>query len=484
MPAQDRMKRVARLLAAGFLFWGGALCELGAATKPNILFLFADDQAFETIGALGHTDIETPNLDRLVKSGTTFTHAYNMGSWQGAVCVASRTMLNTGRFLWRANAVEPKLKEEAAAGRLWGQLLKGAGYETYLTGKWHVQVNAASVFDRVTHVRPGMPKDTRTGYQRPIEGQPDPWSPFDPQFGGYWEGGKHWAEVQADDGEAFLAQAAKSDSPFFMYVAFNSPHDPRQAPKEFVEKYPPSRMKLPDNFLPEYPHSEGIGAGKGLRDEQLAPWPRTERAIKVHRGEYYAMITHLDVQIGRLLDALQASGKAGKTCIFFTADHGLAVGHHGLLGKQNMYEDSLRPPLIVVGPDIPKGKRIDARVYLQDIMPTTLELAGVEKPAHVEFRSLLPLIRGQRTEQYASIYGAYLKDKQRAIIQGDFKLIHYPAIDVYRLFDLSADPHEQRDLIADPQHGADVARLKERMVEAQREMGDPLLAAKAGGVDP
>ncbi len=111
-----------------------------------------------------------------------------------------------------------------------------------------------------------------------------------------------------------------------------------------------------------------------------------------------------------------------------------------------MYEDSLRPPLIVVGPDIPKGKRIDARAYLQDIMPTTLELAGVEKPAHVEFRSLLPLIRDQRTEQYESIYGAYLQDKQRAIIQGDFKLIHYPAIDIYRLLDLRADPHEQRDL--------------------------------------
>ena len=98
-----------------------------------------------------------------------------------------------------------------------------------------------------------------------------------------------------------------------MYVAFNSPHDPRQAPKEFIEKYPPNRIKVPENFLPAYPHMVGMSAGQGLRDERLAPWLGTEDAIKVHRGEYFAMITHLDVQIGRLLDALQASGKAGNT---------------------------------------------------------------------------------------------------------------------------------------------------------------------------
>ncbi|HAV61561.1 MAG TPA: choline-sulfatase, partial [Verrucomicrobiales bacterium] len=109
-------------------------------------------------------------------------------------------------------------------------------------------------------------------------------------------------------------------------------------------------------------------------------------AVKVHRQEYYAIITHMDAQIGRILDALEATGKADNTHIFFTADHGLAVGHHGLLGKQNMYEHSLRPPLIVAGPGIPRGRRIEARVYLQDIMPTTLELAGAPVPDHVEFR--------------------------------------------------------------------------------------------------
>lgn len=467
------------LFACALMIGISPVVSSAASAKPNILFIFADDQCFETIGALGYTDIETPNLDRLVKSGTTFTHAYNMGSWQGAVCVASRTMLNTGRFLWRAHAVEPKLKEEAAAGHLWGQLMKVAGYETYMTGKWHVQISAPQIFDHVTHVRPGMPKDTKAGYQRPIEGQPDPWSPYDPKFGGHWAGGKHWAEVLADDAEAYLAKAAKSDKPFFMYLAFNSPHDPRQSPKKFVDMYPPSRIKVPKNFLPEYPYMEGMGAGKGLRDEQLAPWPRTEYAIKVHRGEYYAMITHLDVQIGKLLDAVQATGKADNTYIFFTADHGLAVGHHGLLGKQNMYEDSLRPPLIVVGPGIPKGKRVDARVYLQDIMPTTLELAGAAKPDYVEFNSLLPLIHGEKSQQYEEIYGAYLKGRQRAIIKGDFKLIHYPAINVYRLYNLKSDPMEMHDLVNELDDAGEINALKVALAKLEKKMDDPLVDATA-----
>lgn len=472
------MSRITRLLVVVLAFVGVGPWESAcAAARPNFLFLFADDQSFETIGALGHTDIETPNLDRLVRTGTTFTHAYNMGGWHGAICVASRTMLNTGRFVWRARELEPRLNEEVAAGRFWSQLLATAGYQTFLSGKWHVSVDATKVFQHTRHIRPGMPKDVPAGYERPIAGQPDPWSPSDPKFGGFWEGGRHWSEVIAADAEDFFQLATASEQPFFMYLAFNAPHDPRQSPQEFVDRYPLERIRVPDNFLPEYPHAEGIGAGKALRDEKLAPWPRTEHAIKVHRQEYYAMITHLDAQIGRILDSLQASGRADNTVIIFTADHGLAVGRHGLLGKQNMYEHSLCAPLIVAGPGIPAGKRIDARVYIQDVLPTTLDLAGRAVPAHIEFKSLLPLIRGERADQYDAIYAAYMPDKQRAVITGDFKLIHYPAIDVFRLFNLR-DPHELRDLMDDPRHAATAARLKQRLAEVQHEMGDPLAAAR------
>ena len=210
-----------------------------AEKKPNVLFLFADDQCFETIGSLGLTDIDTPHLDRLVKNGTQFTRAYNMGSWSGAVCVASRHMLLTGRFLWHANTVHRKLKEEQVAHRLWPQYMAKAGYDTYFTGKWHIRAKAEELFATAKNVRGGMPNQTEAGYNRPLPGKPDPWDPTDPKFEGFWKGGKHWSEVVADDAIEFLGSAKKSENPFFMYIAFNAPHDPRQAPKG-VHRYVPA----------------------------------------------------------------------------------------------------------------------------------------------------------------------------------------------------------------------------------------------------
>lgn len=448
------------------------VCAL-AADKPNILFLFADDFCHEAVNAVGMTDIETPNLDRLANSGTVFTHAYNMGSWSGAVCVASRTMLNTGRYVWRAQKVYDKkaMDGEVERGVLWSQLMGKAGYGTFMTGKWHVPANAEKIFDVVVHERPGMPKTVEASYNRPLPGQPDPWSPSDPSIGGFWEGGRHWSEVGADDAIGHLNGGAGKEKPFFMYVAFNAPHDPRQAPAEYVAKYPQSRVKVPENFLPEYPYNEAANTGRKLRDERLAPFPRTEESVKVHRGEYYALITHLDAQIGRILAALDASGQADNTWIFFTADHGLAVGHHGLFGKQNMYDHSLRVPFYVNGPGVEK-KKIDAPIYLQDVMATSLELAGAEKPDHVEFQSLLPLIRGESDTPTASpVYGAYLKE-QRAIIQDGWKLIVYPKAPKLRLYHLTEDPQEMHDLAEDPAHAVKMKELLAALTELQAKMGD------------
>jgi arylsulfatase A-like enzyme len=449
-----------------------------AAAKPNILFLFSDDQTYEAIHALGNDEIHTPNLDRLVKRGTTFTHAYNQGGWNGAVCIASRTMLTTGRFLWHAEARHRELEEERSAGRLWPQLLKVAGYDTYMTGKWHVRIDAASVFDHIGHVREGMPTDhygtTKVGYNRPLEGQQDAWQPWDTAQGGYWEGGKHWSEVVGDDGEAFLAQAVQRDNPFFMYLAFNAPHDPRQSPKGFVDQYPLEKIAVPESFEPEYPLAKDIGAGPGLRDEDLAPFPRTEHAVKVHRQEYYAIVTHMDQQIGRILDALDKSGKADNTYIVFTSDHGLAVGQHGLMGKQNMYDHSVRVPLTICGPGIASDKRIDTPCYLQDIMPTTLDWAGVTQPEHVEFKSLAPLLAGTSTPHYNGIYSAYM-DKQRMITDGGYKLIHYPVGEVWLLFDLKKDPEETANLAEDPANLERLAALRKKLWTWQKATGDALV---------
>ena len=445
-----------------------------SADKPNVLFLFADDFTYEAISALGHTDIETPNLDRLVKRGTTFTHAYNMGSWSGAVCVASRNMLLTGRSVWRAEAIEKSTEEERKAGRLWPQLLKSAGYDTYMTGKWHIQANPELTFDVARHVRPGMPGTNPSAYNRPKENEKDEWSASDQAMGGFWNGGKHWSEVGADDAIDFIETAKGKPNPFFMYIAFNAPHDPRQSPQKFLDKYPLERMKLPASFLPEYPHKDAIGCGKDLRDEKLAPFPRTVYSIKVHRREYYALITHLDQQIGRILDSLEQSGKADNTYIFFTADHGLAVGNHGLVGKQNMYDHSIRVPFIVVGPNVGPNHKIAAPIYLQDVMATTLELAAVAKPATTEFNSLLPLLRGETTSsKYASIYGAYLQ-LQRCVVSDNWKLIFYPAAGVTRLYDLTSDPLELKDLAGEPSQTGRKKELMSKLSALQTQFGDSL----------
>ncbi len=481
------MKTVPLFLLALF-FAAAATSPAQVPAKPNILFILTDDQAVDTIAALGEwgcdtTRIKTPNLDRLAAGGVIFRNAYNMGAWTGAVCVSSRSMLNTGRFLWHARRAEmDKYRGECESGGMWAQRMKAAGYETYLTGKWHVETPAGALFDQTAHVRQGMPETVPSAYQRPLAYQVDTWLPWDESHGGYWAGGKHWSEVVADDAVSFVKRSSESKKPFFMYLAFNAPHDPRQSPKSYVDMYPADSVVVPHNFLPAHPFHEAMGLGpltpKGLRDEVLAPFPRSEAAIRVHRGEYYALVSHLDAQIGRIIGALKASGLADNTVVLLTSDHGLAVGRHGLMGKQNMHEHSLRVPFLLSGPGIPSGHTIDARIYLQDAMATALELAGANASG-VEFRSVLPLVRGERSTQYDAIYGAYMPDRQRAVVVGQDKLILYPSAGAVQLFNLSADPLELNDLSVLPDSLALQRRLFARLLELQRQTGDPTDLAKA-----
>lgn len=353
---------------------------------------------------------------------------------------------------------------------MWPQLLKQAGYHTYMTGKWHVPIDAKTCFDQVGTVRAGMPPDKAAWYSRPVDGKPDPWNPADETLGGYWTGGKHWSEVTADEACGYLTSRREQETPFFAYVAFNAPHDPRQAPQRYLDLYPAQQIRLPESYADDYPFAKLIGCGPNLRDERLAPFPRTPHAIQVHRREYYALITHLDDQIGRLLSALRDAGKEENTWIFFTADHGLAVGSHGLLGKQNMYEHSLRVPCIMAGPGITQPQTIHERVYLQDIVPTTLELAGASIPETHEFQSLLPLIISKPYKARAGIYGAYL-DLQRAFIKDNLKLIVYPKAKATRLYDLAIDPLELKDLANDPNYRDVIDALKLALAEEEKRLG-------------
>ena len=327
--------------------------------RPNFLFLFTDDQTFRSIGSLNNPAVKTPNIDRLVKKGVTFTHCFNQGSWSPAVCICSRAMLNTGQSLYRCqDGIGQKDGEPTVP--LWGEVLGNAGYETFMTGKWHN--GDATLKKSFKHIGPhggGMfpsqpPVDSDADpYIRPRPG--NTWKPDDTSLTGHWrtqEDGSivHSSRLWADAAIDFLkAHPNRSTDPFFMYVAFHAPHDPRQSPKEFLDLYPLDSIEIPPNYLPEHPFDQGHHT---LRDEVLAPFPRTEEAVKVHLQEYYAIISHADAQIGRILETLEETGQAENTVILFSADHGLAVGQHGLMGKQNQYDHSVRMPLVLCGPGI------------------------------------------------------------------------------------------------------------------------------------
>jgi choline-sulfatase len=481
---------LAILLSLAFLLSNAQAAQL----KSNVVLILADDQMWDSLGLLANSEVKTPNLDRLAAKGVAFSNAYNMGSYAPAVCVSSRAMLNTGAFLWQAEALTkykrngvdgntPKnldpinyLLDKSTPQAYWSQYMQQAGYETYFAGKWHVQgVEAEQIFDHTLNVRGGMPKAHSAFYSRKFEpGKPDGVS-YNTELGGFWQGGKHWSEVLVDDSETFFQQAKASDKPFFMYLAFNAPHDPRQAPKKYLDMYDVNNIKVPENFLPEYPYNEYAGAGRTLRDERTAPFPRTEHAIKVTRQEYFALITHMDEQIGRILAALENSGKADNTYVFFTADHGLAVGDHGFLGKQNMYDSSMKVPFLLTGPGIPANRRVEAPIYLQDVMATSLAIAGLEKPKQVDFNNILPLAQGKTSKgEYASIYGAY-SVTQRMYRNDKYKLVMYPRANVVRLYDMENDPLETNDLAASEKRPEVLLKeLFKAFQQQQKLMHDPL----------
>jgi arylsulfatase A-like enzyme len=272
-----------------------------------------------------------------------------------------------------------------------------------------------------------------------------------------------------------------------MYVAFTAPHDPRTAPQEFHDMYPPEDIVLPDNFMPQHPFEI---ADDKIRDERLAPFPRTEARVKKEISNYYAMITATDAQIGRILEALEASGQSENTIIVFAGDNGLALGQHGLLGKQNVYEHSVSVPLIFCGPNIPKNKKNDAFAYLHDVFPTLCGLTGLKIPESVETKDLTPILKGEKQDVRNSMLYAYNtwpgdflnKNRKhnpggghRAIRKGDFKLIISAKHNVYtyQLFNLVKDPWELNNLAKDKAYEHVQKNLMSELHKLIKETGDP-----------
>lgn len=445
-----------------------ALClgsSVHAASRPNILFLFSDDQRADTIHALGNPNIQTPTLDHLVATGTTFTRTYCMGANQGAVCVPSRAMLMSGRTLFR-------VKENLAGQKTWPEQFAEAGYHTFLTGKWHNGGESAlRSFQQGKAIFLGGMHDP---YTIPLQDIAD-----SHKFENKRVQKEHAVEIFADAAIGFLKEQAASESPFLCYVAFNCPHDPRIAPPEYHKRLQDRQPPVPQNFLPQHPFNNGALT---IRDEQLAPWPRTEAVVRQHLADYYAYVEYMDDQLARILETLKATGKADNTIIVFSSDHGLAIGSHGLFGKQNLYDHSMRAPLLISGPGLQSAKQSDALCYLLDIFPTLGELAGVSAPEGSEGRSLAAILKGAPLSNSRDCVLTAYTQVQRAIREERWKLITYPQINKTQLFDLKNDPAELHDLSQDPAHAQESARLLARLKAEQIAAGDtqPLTSEHPG----
>lgn len=435
--------------------------SLTAAQPPNVVFIFADDQRADTIAALGNPVIKTPNLDRLVKRGVAFNRAYMQGGNQGATCVPSRAMLLSGRSL--AQIDEKLLKHQT-----WPNAFGAAGYATFATGKWH---NGPPSISKSFHQAKAL---FVGGMVNPLKAPTSDMLPTGKLTPGK-VGPKHLCEEATDETLAFL-KSQDGKRPFFSYLAFDGPHDPHIVPEGFPIDYAPASIPLPPNFLPQHPFDNGEMV---IRDEQLMKWPRPEADVKTMLAEYYRYISFLDVQVGRVLDAVDASPYAANTIIVYAADSGVARGSHGLIGKQNLYEHSMRVPLIVAGPGIAADKRSDAMCYLFDVMPTLGKLCGVATPSGSNGREFADVLKDPAQPGRPFLMFGY-KSIQKALSDGRWKLIRYPHVDRTQLFDLQADPYETKDLSALPEHAERIKAMLAKLAAEMKADGDndPLTAAK------
>ena len=419
----------------------GSLATARAA-PPNVLLIVADDQRFDTIHALGNAEIRTPHLDKLVDRGFVFTNTYCQGGLAQAVCAPSRAMLMTGQSVFRAPG-----PAEPPTGPTLGKVMDDAGYDTLYAGKKYNAYTAGNeAFRHCVYIDGGIIESDKQDEQGTAAQQP---------------------RLMVDAAISFLNKD-HAGKPLFMMLAPHSPHDPRVAPKAFHDLYDPARISLSPNFVPQHPFDNGDML---VRDELLAKLPRDPDEMKRHLADYYASISWLDDQVGRLLDDLKQRGQLDNTVVIYTSDQGLAVGgRHGLMGKQNLYEE-FKSPLIIAGPGVPKGKS-DALVYLFDLFPTLCEIASVRPPAGCEGVSLLPVIRGQAAATRDLLFAPY-RDVQRMVRDDRWKLIWYPKIDRFQLFDLRQDPWEMHDLSADPASADRLTAMKTHLAAEQKKWGDP-----------
>jgi len=402
--------------------------------RPNILFIIADDQSpFDLKAYDPNSALQTPTLDKLAAGGLVFDGAYHMGSFSGAVCTPSRHMVMTGRTVWHLPNRNSKNFDPAKSSM--AGIFNDAGYDTMRTCKRGNSYEGANAQFTVRH------DATKRG--------------------GTVETGSAWHGQQVLN---YLndRQASKDSDPFLIYFGFSHPHDTRDGTPELLAKYgavnhkdrkslPPANPKqpaLPCNYLPAHPFHHGH---PGLRDEVSVSgvWEkRDERTIRNELGREFACGENIDNQIDKVLKKLDEMGELDNTYIIYTADHGMAIGRHGLQGKQNLYEHTWRVPFIVKGPGIKPG-RVQGNIYLLDAIGTMCDLAGIDTPKTIEGKSFKPVLEGKQETVRDVLFGVYCggtKPGMRCVRLGDWKLIKYDVMDgkvrETQLFNLKENPNE------------------------------------------
>jgi len=450
-PAMNRI-----LLGAIFVLLSLSACRSeGEVERPNILFLFADDQRADALGAYGNEFVRTPALDRLSGAAFNFREAHIMGSIHGAVCAPSRAMLMSGRSLYH---VYDRLDTVAT----FPEQLRNNGYVTFGTGKWHQsRASFARSFSQGQNIFFGGMSDHN---DVPIQDLTS-----DAEFTEVERKGFS-TDLFADAAIDFIDQYADSDTtaPFLAYVSFTTPHDPRTPKPEYLALDEDELPPLPPNYLPVHPFHNGWMTG---RDERLAAWPRPPADVRSQLAEYYGIISHMDDRIGDILAALDHYGMRDNTIVVFASDNGLALGSHGLLGKQSLYEHSNRVLLMIAGPGIEAGSS-NALVTLYDVFPTLAHMTGMELPMGVDGSDLSGIIQGRSKGVRNELYTVY-EDIHRAIRDDRWKLIRYPKLDRIQLFDLKNDPFEIEDLSGDESYAEQIARLTALMELEHDRMDDP-----------
>ncbi|MCB1740933.1 MAG: sulfatase-like hydrolase/transferase [Gammaproteobacteria bacterium] len=437
----------------------------------NLILICSDEHNREITGCYGNDIVRTPNLDALAARGTRFDNAYT----NCPICVPARASLATGRYAHQIRKWDnghPYFGEP----RSFGHRLIEHQRQVAAIGKlhyrstrdpngWSEEIGTLHVIEEIGDIAGCIRKDMlprRTAHN------------LARQAGRGDSSYQRYDNSSADNAVKWLERAASqpSEQPWMLYVGFVMPHFPLVARPEFFDLYPPESLPWPRAYArserPDHPVLREL-ARIQCYDDYF-----DEQTVRIARAAYFGMVTHLDKCVGRVLETLERTGLASTTRVIYTSDHGDNLGNRGMWGKSNMFEESAAVPMLMAGPQVPAGGRVEAPVSLVDAYPTILESVGIELdqseretlPGH----SLLRIANGeipQRTvlsEYHAvgAMTGMFM------IRDGHYKYVHYVG-QRPQLFDLQNDPHEQQDLANVPEHAGTLARCEAKL----RDVCDP-----------